>query len=260
MFKILKYDFIRKYKFIAIIVFSAIFLNLLLIAKFNIQGSFTFIGIFPFVLIVIYITDIIKMYSDELNKTTGYMLFMTSNSGYKIIISKVITAIFEGLLILLLYFIIIVVNSIYINSVQGYSFNIDLSEIIKSINLFLSGYFGFNLGHLFIILFTSLSFIISFILTVYTSNTIRKSIFSEIKLGGFLSFIIFIALNWATSYTSGKILSWIKPNFNFVITAKDFITSTELAMMLLPVIMISMVQSTLMIIISGYLLENKINL
>ena len=260
MLKIIKYDFIRKYKLLLITIISAILLNIFLVTKLGVSGSISFLAFFPMAMIFLYIGDIIKMYSDDLNKRSGYMLFMTSHSGYKIIVSKVITAILEGLSIVLLYLIFILINSIYISSVQGFKLSINISEVIKAINLVLSGNLGFNLGHIFVFLLTAFVLAISFILTAYTAITIRKSLFSEVKLGGFLSFIIFVGLNWATSFTSGKLMSIMSPYYDTMINFESRISATELAFVLLPIIIISAIESIMMIIGSGYLLEKKINL
>jgi len=257
MFKIIKYDFIRKYKLILIILIAAVFLNLLAIVKFSVQGGVMFLGLFPIAMILLYIVDIIKMYSDDLNKKSGYMLFMTSYSGYKIIVSKLITAILEAIAILLLYLIFILINSIYFSTTQGFDLNVN--EIISAVNTILSGRLGFNLGHVFVFLLTVLVFAIGFILTAYTSITIRKSIFSETKFGGVLSFIIFIALNWASSFSSSKLMSILPPYYDI---SGDLgqISATQLIIALLPIIILSVVESILMTLGSGYLLEKRINL
>lgn len=261
MLKIIKYDFIKKYKLISIILIISVLLNLLAVVKLDIQGSVMFLGLFPMAMILLYIVDIIKMYSDDLNKKSGYMLFMTSNSGYKIIIAKVITAIFEALAILLIYFIFILINTIYMSFAQGFNISININEIIRAINTVLSGNLGFNLGHVFIFLLAVLVFAISFILSAYTAITIRKSILSESKFGGLFSFIIFIALNWITSYVSSNLLSILSPYYEFTINnIESNISASQFAMVLLPIITLSIVESILMTLGSGYLLEKKINL
>lgn len=261
MLKIIKYDLMKKYKLISIVLVITALMNLLSIVKLGMEGSALFLGLFPMAMILLYVIDIIKMYSDDLNKKSGYMLFMTPNSGYKIIVSKVITAILESFAILLIYFIFIVINALYISAVQGFNLNININELVEAINMFLSGSLGFNLGHLFLILFTILIFAIGFILSAYTAITVRKSIFSESKFGGFFSFIIFVALNWLTSYVSGKIMSILPSDYNIIVNNfETFISAGELAVILLPVIILSIVESILMAIGSGYLLEKKINL
>ncbi len=255
MLKLIKYEFIKKYKLAIITLIISVLLNLMLITK-GLAGSSMFLALFPIVIAVVYIGDIIKMYSDDLNKKSGYMLFMTSNSGYEIVVSKLITAVIEGLAILLLYFIFVLINGTYIMYISGA--HINLNEIFASVNNLLSGSFGFNLGHMFMFLLTALLFLISFITTVYTAMTIRKSIFSEIKFGGALSFIIFILLNWALGKISTEFYDILSPYYGSFSASRP--TATELIYMLLPVNIFSIIQSSILTLCSGFLLEKKINL
>lgn len=256
MLKLIKYEFIKKYKLIFITLIISAAINLYLITK-DAAGSTVFLVFFPIVMSILYIGDIIKMYSDDLNRKSGYMLFMTPNSGYKIIISKLITAVIEGFAILLLYFIFIILNGSYIIFRSGATIN--LNEIINVINTLLSGNLGFNLGHIFMFLLSGLLFLISFLTTAYTAMTIRKSIFSEIKFGGVLSFIIFILLNWGISNVSSEFYNLLTPYYDSF-TSLSRVTATELVYILLPINAASVVQSIVLTLCSGYLLEKKINL
>ena len=256
MFNLIKYEFLRKYKLILMTIISALIVNLFLITK-GVAGSTSFLVLLPLVLSVLYISDVIRMYGDDLNKKSGYMIFMTPNSGYKIIVSKLVTAVLEGLAILLLYFVFILLNGTYIIfTTENY---INFNEVLRAINMLLSGSLGFNLGHVFVFLFTILVFIIGFIVTAYTAMTVRKSIFSEIKFGGLLSFIIFIGLNWITSFISGKFFSVLSPYYDSYNNLNN-VSANELVVILFPIIAVSMLQSILLTVCSGYLLEKKINL
>lgn len=255
MLKLIKYEFMRKDKVIMVFIISLI-INLFMVLKLQTEGSAMFIGLFPLISMTLYIVDIISMYSRDLNNKSGYMLFMTPNSGYKIIVSKLITAILEGLFILLFYFIIILINGIY----MGSFYNINYNEVISFINMILSGYFRFNLGHVFVFLITALVFILNFILSAYTAITIRKSIFSEIKFAGFLSFIIFIAINWFTSFTAKKLIPMLNPYFESLTQVQGNLTATQLVYVFLPLMIVLIIQCAIMTVASGYLLEKKINL
>lgn len=258
MLNLIKYEFIRKYKLILMTLASAVIFNLIAVIKGGAGGSSVFLAFFPFAMIFLYTGDVIKMYSEDLNKKVGYMLFMTPNSGYKIIVSKVLTAVLEGFSILLLYFIFIFINGIYIIFANEVSIN--YNEVLDAINMFLNGSFGFNLGHIFVLLIAFVLFIISFILTAYTAITIRKSIFSEIKFGGFLSFVIFIALNTFSSYAFSKILNLFSPYYDSFVNLESRISVAELTAVLMPVIILFIVESAILTMGSGYLLEKKINL
>nr|WP_300092736.1 hypothetical protein [Sedimentibacter sp.] len=256
MLKLLKYEFIRKYKLITMTLVSALVLNLYLLTK-GIAVSSSFLLFFPLILAVLYVSDVIRMYSDDLNKKSGYMLFMTPNSGYKIIMSKLAAAVIEGIGMLFIYFVFILVNGAFI-IYQTRSF-VDINEVMNDINTLLSGNIGINLGHVFVFLFAVLVFVIGFIVTVYTAMTIRKSIFSEIKFGGFLSFIIFLGLNWALTYASGEFYSLVSPHYNSFVNVTT-VSASELLVIMFPVIAVSIIQSIILTLCSGFLLEKKINL
>lgn len=256
MLNLIKYEFIKKYKLILITLIVSAVLNIFLITK-GAGGSTFFLCFFPMVMAILYIGDIIKMYSDDLNKKSGYMLFMTPNSGYKIIVSKLLTAVIEGFAILLLYFIFFIINGTYINFASGA--NINFSDIIYAVDKLVSGSLGFNLAHVFIFLLTALLFLISFLTTAYTAMTIRKSIFSEIKYGGALSFIIFILLNWGISYVSSKLSGLFTP-FYYYFEFTTWPTVSEFFRILMPANALFIVQIILLTLCSGYLLEKKINL
>lgn len=256
MLNLIKYEIIKKYKLILITLIISAALNLFLFTRGG-AGSTVFLVFFPMVMSILYIGDIIKMYSDDLNKKSGYMLFMTPNSGYKIIVSKLITAVIEGFAILLLYFIFILINGAYSIFVSGADVN--FSEIIYVVNKLLSGSLGFNLGHIFMFLLTGLLFLISFLTTAYTAMTIRKSIFSEIKFGGALSFVIFLLLNWGISRLSTELFDIMAPYYD-AFSFASHLTASELVYILMPLNVLSIVQSIVLTLCSGYLLEKKINL
>ncbi len=259
MLKLIKFEFIRKYKLLTMTLISAIALNILAMSR-GIGGSSMFLLFFPIVLSVLYLVDIIKMYSEDLNKKTGYMLFMTPNSGYKIISSKLLTAVLEGFALFLMYFIFILINGVFIAVSMGNE--IYYSQIIAVVDNLLSVSFGFRSGHVLIFLLATLTFLIAFITTVYTAMTIRKSIFSEIKFGGLFSFIIFLLINWGLSYVSSIFFNIIAPYYDSIdtVSSTGSVSVGGFAMTLLPMIVVLIIQAIAFTGISGYLLEKKINL
>ena len=256
MLNLIKYEFVKKYKLILITLISSVVLDLYLFTK-GVGGSSIFLVLFPTVMSILYTVDVIKMYGDDINKKSGYMLFMTPNSGYKIIVSKLITAVIEGLAILLIFFIFILINGSYINYLSGV--NINFNDIVYMVNRLMTGSLGINLGHILTFSLTGLLILISFFTTVYTAMTIRKSIFSEMKFGGVLSFVIFLLINWGISRLSSWILDTLPSGYNSFIFSDPY-TASEWFRMLLPANALSIIQSIILTLCSGYLLEKKINL
>ena len=256
MLNLIKYEFVKKYKLILITLISSVVLDLYLFTK-GIDGSSIFLVLFPTVMSILYMVDVIKMYGDDINKKSGYMLFMTPNSGYKIIVSKLITAVIEGFAILLIFFIFILINGSYINYLSGA--NINFNDIVYMVNRLMTGSLGINLGHMLIFSLTGLLMLISFFTTVYTAMTIRKSIFSEMRFGSVLSFLIFLLINWGISTLSSGILNSLSNTYNsFIFSAMP--TASEMFHMLLPINALFIAQSVILTLCSGYLLEKKINL
>lgn len=258
MLKLIKYEFIKKSKLILITLIVSLAANIALLTK-GVGGNWTFLLLFPLIMFVFYIVDILKMYSEDLNKKSGYMLFMTPNSGYKIIVSKILTAVIEGLGILLLYFVYVLINGAFILYETGNNINFNINGIIASVNSLFSGNLGFNLGHVFMVLITGLLFLVGFLTTAYTAMTIRKSIFSEIKFGGALSFAIFLLINWGLSYVSTGISDMLTPYFK-IINTSTIPTAPEMFYMFMPINIFSLIEIVILTFCSGYLLEKKINL
>ncbi|NLJ57450.1 MAG: hypothetical protein GX339_01245, partial [Tissierellia bacterium] len=170
MLNLIKYEFTRKYKSIFMILITVFALNLFLISS-GPGGSMLFLVFSPIVLGLLYLVDIIKMYASDLNKKTAYMIFLTTNSGYKIIISKLLTAVLEGFGFLLIYFLFFIMNGIYI--ILSFGEVVVFSRLISAINDIFSRNLGynFNLVYLFLFLLAALVFLIAFITTVYTAIT-----------------------------------------------------------------------------------------
>lgn len=266
MLKLLKYEFIKKSKLLLILLITAILANLAVAIAFGEMGVGLFLGFTPFALIILYLYELIRTYSDDLNKKTGYMLFMTPNSGYKIIGSKLIFIITEGLILFTSYIIFLIVNivALALKATGDFSeITRAINEMINAINSGVITQFGINLGDVLLIIIMILVSAIVFALIVYSAMTIRKSIFSDIKYGGLISFIIFIVLN----YIYGNLANFVSNAFQFnVITERintNFtVTYPSAAMFELfgIAIVFNVIISVILIIGSGYLIEKKINL
>lgn len=268
MLKLIKYEFIKKSKLLLILLISAILANIGLVLAYGTEVILIFLSVAPVILVVLYLFELIMTYSEDLNKKTGYMLFMTPNSGYKILGSKLITIFLEGILLLTSYFIFSVVNL----SVMAYKKAGDFSfigdamrEIVDAFNKLLSGTLGINIGDLGLIFILLLTVSIIFVLTVYTAITIRKSIFSNAKFGGVLSFIIFVILN----IVYGKLADLIGHIFNFQNVAVTTQISANVAVsypsahmfkIFTVLIIFNCITASILMLCSGYLIEKKINL
>ncbi len=266
MLKLIKYEFIKKSKLLLILLISAILANLALGLAFKETGIIVFLTLTPIIIIVLYLYELIKTYSDDLNKKTGYMLFMTPNSGYKIIGSKLIFIVTEGLILFVSYFIFLILNLIGVTLKAPGNFSQVISgamQIIEIVNSYIIVQFGINIGDMLLIVVMILVSVIVFALIVYAAMTIRKSIFSEIKFGGLLSFIIFIILN----FIYGQLADFVAEAFQFKMVTEQIYTnltvtypSGHMFQMFGIIIIFNIIVSAVLMLVSGYLIEKKINL
>lgn len=249
MLNLIKYEFLKKYRMFMVVIITTILADIFISLKFGDLGLSVFAGILSVGLFILYAVDVIQMYSQDINKKTGYMIFMTPHSGYTIIGSKVITALLEGLGMLIFFILIVTLNSAIIYGpsnffeINFYNLNLSYKDAIISI---------------FIILTTTLLFSIQFLLTIYSSITIRKSVLANVKLKGLISFGIFILLNYIVGkvYTIPYRLFDSSKYENMI----NIPSSIELLKLLTPAMLTAAVLCIVLSFLSGYLLEKKINL
>ncbi len=266
MLKLIKYEFIKKSKLLLILLITAIIANLGAAIALGDRGIGLFFGLTPFALIVLYLYELIRTYSDDLNKKTGYMLFMTPNSGYKIIGSKLIFIITEGIILFASYIVFLAVNlcALALKAKGDFSeITHAISELINAVNSGVIAQFGINIGDILLIIIMILASAVVFALIVYSAMTIRKSIFSDIKFGGIISFVIFIILN----IIYAKLASMVSVAFQFNVIAERINTnltmvypSSSMFELFGITILFNIIISGLLMLGSGYLIEKKINL
>lgn len=269
MFKLLKYEFIRSYKFFITVLIAAVIANIALSFISDYVGVLLFIIFMPIILVVIYLYTIIKTFSDDLNKKTGYMIFLAPHSGYSVIGSKLIYTLLIGIIFIIIYFLFLISNFIVVCLQEGVSisdFFISTSNSLcfSSFDDIVFFKFGMHIYDLAIMFIGTILQQTVLALTIYLSITIRKSIFSNTKHGGFFSFIIFILLNIIIIYSLNYILNIMQSNNINYITQMDstnlFSVSKSVKSTMLVCIIYETFLSILMFLGIGYLLENKINL
>lgn len=260
MLNLIKYEFIRKSKLMGIFLAVVLILNAVLLIKLqtctiSAEEQMMAMGVFYTALIgvffVLYIVDVTAMYSRDLDQKTGYMFFLTPNSGYKILGSKIAVGILEGFAFLLIYFLLFAVNimGFYGDTLRALVgsdlFAYILSRVyLEGINL--SSYFAVYVITIFI-------GIVTLVLMIFTAISIRKSILAERKFGGIISFIIFLLLAWLSTKVTETITSVLSvdplitqgaPSYSFLITQ----------------ILLQVVLGIVFFCISGYLLDKRMDL
>jgi ABC-2 type transport system permease protein len=242
MLKLIKYDWMSRWKLFLGAIAVAIILNIDIMRRILAEDSsepsmFTFILFMAaFAMAVILGVDHIRRMYTNLFTEEGQFLFSTPLSGYEILGGKLSAIVAECIGILLLMGLIgfidyqILVNKFPQISLYGVIPTEYIPEMFKGLLLILIGY-------------------ISFLLTVYLSMALTKSIFSHIRYGKLLSFIFFIIISSITGYIAELFLKF--PTDMFVM---------ELNKIPSIYILLNFIMAAILFTATGYLLDKKINL
>ena len=208
---------------------------------FTIFMSFTIFGFG-----LLYFIDLILLIKDDLFKQEGYMLFMTPHNGYKILGSKLIFALLEGFVIAVVYLALAYLN---VNMMGMGPIDFRMPEFdVAWIELIVKG------------LFLGVIMLIEFALTVYLSFALFKSLFTNARFKGLITFGIFIVINMV----KGQIVELIGKVFgrsfeSIHLNASGAMLEAANSAMTLG-IGATLVSAIILFFATGYLLENRINL
>lgn len=210
LMKLMKYELIRRKNSLAVFFGTLLTLEVVSLIAINRGGKWIvlFIGLMFFVIIgasLFVVYDNIKLLSDDLNNTSGYMLFMTPNHGYNITAAKMIIGFIEVTVTFLLVALLYYINFKYLDSLYNITTNTEvqmifsgMTEVIKVAEI--------SLIHIVYLILTYVLGWFVFITTVYISIILRKTLFSNSKFNGLFSFLIFVALNVLTGL-AGQLIS-----------------------------------------------------
>jgi hypothetical protein len=248
----MKYEALRKVKLIviALVMFGLVELAILFtIYKGGSALAFTMMLTFllGFGGLIFLLIDSITMYSSDLYKKPGYMLFLTPTNSYQIIGSKLLISIIEATVGLAIFIGFMVLNY---NIVYNKYLNAPGSSA-KMVMDFFNNFSVLPTPNEMIL--GVVSFIVSwfsFILTIYLAITIRKTLLSNIKFGGIFSFIFFLILQGIISYIRFKLIG------NGSITSGTNIINTYF----IPSLIYSLVVSIIMYVSSSTLLSKGVDL
>jgi len=260
MLKLMKYEIIKKYRelLIALSLFGILeVITLVLLLKKNEYtaggvGLYSVIGVILFIFILV---DNIKMYTGDLKNKSGYMLFLTPNSGYKILGSKLIIAFLENVVGFIIYFFVGIINLdivLRIMEEQG------LVDLLNSMNINIE-YTGADIASVFVIGIVFLCGWVVFILSIYLSATIYKSLLSNVKHGGLITFVIFLLVN--------KILEVIYKLFGKITMSVNYFDNIDITenfsnvlFFVGPWAILLLIVGAILYFITAYLLDKKVNL
>lgn len=214
MLKLIKYEILRKQKLLLIAFVILALMEAAILLGIHKGGNlaamaimlivFMCVGVFLFVLI-----DCIRSYSSDLNQKQGYMLFMTPTRGHKIIGSKVIVGFVELLIFGLIVFGFMVLNFIVTKNLYLDTMDKSLTEMISTLKEIYSVAIP-SIWNILVMIIEQMLEWFALIITIFFAITLRKTILSQTKFGGIISFVLFIGiysamggLNMAVMATTG---------------------------------------------------------
>lgn len=257
MLKLIKFEFSRKKTMYLIsLVLLVIAEAFALFKYFELGGNVRdfigddIFGIYSGILLVsfslLYLIDIIFLFREDLFKQEGYMLFMTPNSGYKLLSSKLLFALLEGIMIFGIYFVVLLVN-IKIMDIGSINFIVDqftMKETWVVIKMLMTIMFG----------------LMQFALIVYLSFALFKSLFSNQRFKGLITFGIFLVINYGIVKIQQVILKILPFESEMKTIFNENSTIDAVSIALNNGLLMGAISVVLLFIGTGYLLENKINL
>ncbi|NLD62007.1 hypothetical protein GX645_06090 [Candidatus Sumerlaeota bacterium] len=252
LLKLIKHDMIRRAPLYGAAIFTIIVLNIITISIWGVSPSIVVVSALPISIPVFFMFEVCTAYSRELTYKNRYMLFMTPNSGYKIILAKLLSLIIIGFFLVGVYGLIFLPNAIYISKQVGpyASMFPDVFKWFKQqdpmqfISLAIHAFSG----------------IIGFILCIFTAQTLQTTFLSRIRFSKLIALGIFLTLLYIAGYCFGAISLFVQDillNYEFY-RQSSFIQRE--ALWGIPMIIIEALGSACLVGFNGYLLEHKINL
>lgn len=207
---LMKYELIRKRN--TLVIFGVVLLIAEILNIYNIYkgkdgvGMFitvTLLMIFGSAIFVLY--DNVKLLSDDMNESSGYMMFMTPVNGYQIVASKMIVGFIEVMVVALylggtLLFNYQLGNSLYDVRHMGF-----IQLVMDQIQVIIETG-KISTGNMIYAAFVNVSDWFAFIIVVYVAIILRKTLFSRVKYGGLISFVIFVLINVAIGLLSQGVI------------------------------------------------------
>lgn len=196
MLKLMKYEFLRRQRVFLIALVILLFIEGAIIFCIYKGNAWIALGIILGLLLcygsVLFVfIDSIASYSMDLNQKSGYSLFLTPTSGYKIIASKALISFIELLIVIGIVFGFVFLDIKFIDL----RYSDQISEMTKAMIAGLKEV-GF-IPEIKVIVATVFVFFLEWfnmIMVAILAMTIRKTLLSNIKLGWLISFIFFIAI------------------------------------------------------------------
>ena len=182
-------------------------------------GILALIFLAIFGILIVGLESIVTLHRD-MNTKQSYMLFMTPNSSYKILGSKILEC---GLSILIAGAFFLALGSLDIT--LAFAKEVGLSEMWKGIQEFLSNIYingrplVINAKVLGSLTFMLLTAWILTITTAYLAVVISAALLNGKRFNGLISFVLFLVLDWACTYVMRQATSMISDNVSTLLVS-----------------------------------------
>lgn len=270
--KLMKYELIRRRNSMLMILASILLIEAFILYQIynsNEEVAF-FLNIVMFIAMnIAMVYENVKLLSDDLNNQSGYMLFLTPNSGYKITAAKMLTGFTE---VIIGY--VVVVAIMYYNGVLLYE--VANSEIISSLlwafgeGLNLVSQIGITPFEWFQGIFSNFANWFSFVVLIYLAIILRKTLFSNIRFKGLISFGVFILLSTGINMLTQGVMTAFVNGVGFFDTSSTFGNELKIDQMIILknlIVQLTIVSNLISLTViavafyaSGYLLNKKVDL
>ncbi len=271
MLKLMKYEIRRRLQIILIVLAVMAFIEGLILFGLYRGGPWLLtsfiltilmaIGVYLFILF-----DSIRTYYIDLNRNEGYMLFLTPNSGYRIIGSKALVSFLE-----LVFFVLILVSFLLINFFTAKNLLINSSMEAKEMYDAITQAFQIftpSVGHIFLLSLTTVLQWFSIIMMATLAITLTKTILSNTRLSWLISLGFFIAIYTGLQFLDMGIISifgFINDMSNLantaVITENDFPTISGIIFKYVTIMtVVYSAYISIFYLISGRLVSKRINI
>lgn len=262
MIKLLKYELIRKKK--VYIITLCIFAVLTLLVAFGIprldSNYWVLITTLAALILVVggvlfpIIINTAKYYSEYKNRS-GYMMFLTPNSGSKIFGSKMLAAIIDTLGIFILLGLFGLIS--YSVADANYSLAPHISRFWTEVH---QQFPGINAGTIIAVgVIAAIVQNINTIILALFSITVSKTLLAHKSINWFIPLIMFFVISWVEQMVSTTIIA--ATNFtSFKELISNNSTNIDLTLVLIMAIGISIVFATAYTIISSRLITKKLDL
>ncbi len=213
MKNLMKYEMIRmKYGILislaALAVLEIVYLFSMLFMDLRVTAfSVVFLGMAVIFLVIGIAVKILSQYSQDLNTKSGYMLFMTPNSYYKIVGSKLLTS-----MLLILGLGVLVSLGASLDGViaalrLGDPIEFDLIGILRELNIHITVESGFRAVGTFL---TGFFGWVSFFTPIFFVMTLNRVYFINKKGRGIVSLVLYLILMTAYGWVENLVLHFVR--------------------------------------------------